>query len=150
MAPTKGITTGQCLCGKVQVEIGVPARWAWHYRTLTQLRDALVRERDERDAALRRPSAEQGFDRSDLASEQAAHEEMLAEMKLEDAELAEVDEALARIRMGTYGRCGVTGEPIPAPRLRAIPWARYSQAVEARFESSTRRFSHTAKAALGN
>ena len=30
MAPTKGITTGQCLCGKVSVEIGVPARWAWH------------------------------------------------------------------------------------------------------------------------
>ena len=26
----KGIATGRCLCGKVQVEIGVPARWAWH------------------------------------------------------------------------------------------------------------------------
>jgi hypothetical protein len=25
-----GIATGRCLCGKVQVEIGVPARWAWH------------------------------------------------------------------------------------------------------------------------
>jgi hypothetical protein len=22
--------TGQCLCGKVQVEIGIPAFWAWH------------------------------------------------------------------------------------------------------------------------
>jgi len=22
--------TGQCLCGKVAIEIGVPARWAWH------------------------------------------------------------------------------------------------------------------------
>ncbi len=22
--------TGQCLCGSVRVEIGVPARWAWH------------------------------------------------------------------------------------------------------------------------
>ena len=21
---------GQCLCGNVEVEIGVPARWAWH------------------------------------------------------------------------------------------------------------------------
>jgi hypothetical protein len=26
----EGIATGGCLCGKVQVEIGVPARWAWH------------------------------------------------------------------------------------------------------------------------
>jgi len=22
--------TGQCLCGAVQIEIEVPARWAWH------------------------------------------------------------------------------------------------------------------------
>ena len=22
--------TGQCLCGAVQIEIGIPARWAWH------------------------------------------------------------------------------------------------------------------------
>ena len=25
-----GIATGQCLCGKVQVEISIPAFWAWH------------------------------------------------------------------------------------------------------------------------
>ena len=25
-----GVATGQCLCGKVQVEISVPAFWAWH------------------------------------------------------------------------------------------------------------------------
>ena len=25
-----GIAAGKCLCGKVQIEIGVPARWAWH------------------------------------------------------------------------------------------------------------------------
>ena len=25
-----GLAIGQCLCGKVQVEIGIPARWAWH------------------------------------------------------------------------------------------------------------------------
>ena len=25
-----GIASGQCLCGKVALEIDVPARWAWH------------------------------------------------------------------------------------------------------------------------
>ena len=25
--------TGQCLCGAVQIEIGFPARWAWHDHT---------------------------------------------------------------------------------------------------------------------
>jgi len=24
------VTKGQCLCGAVQVEIGLPAFWAWH------------------------------------------------------------------------------------------------------------------------
>lgn len=28
--PSAGVATGQCVCGKVQVEIGIPAFWAWH------------------------------------------------------------------------------------------------------------------------
>ena len=28
-----GVVTGQCLCGAVRIEIGVPARWAWHDHT---------------------------------------------------------------------------------------------------------------------
>jgi hypothetical protein len=28
--PPAAISTGQCLCGAVQIEINVPARWAWH------------------------------------------------------------------------------------------------------------------------
>jgi hypothetical protein len=29
-AAAGGIASGQCLCGKVALEIDVPARWAWH------------------------------------------------------------------------------------------------------------------------
>jgi hypothetical protein len=29
-APSAGIASGQCLCGKIAFEIDVPARWAWH------------------------------------------------------------------------------------------------------------------------
>ena len=28
--PPAAMAQGQCLCGKVRFEIGVPARWAWH------------------------------------------------------------------------------------------------------------------------
>lgn len=38
--------------------------------------------------------------------------------------LAEVDAALERIRIGTYGRCEVCGMPIEPARLEAIPWVR--------------------------
>src|SRR6202451_3872301 len=29
-ATAAGISTGQCLCGRVGFEIDTPARWAWH------------------------------------------------------------------------------------------------------------------------
>jgi hypothetical protein len=29
-ATAAGVVTGQCLCGKVVLEIDTPARWAWH------------------------------------------------------------------------------------------------------------------------
>ena len=37
--------------------------------------------------------------------------------------LSEIDDALARIDEGTYGRCAVCGEEIPAERLDAVPYA---------------------------
>jgi DnaK suppressor protein len=39
------------------------------------------------------------------------------------ATVAEIDQALERIDAGTYGCCVSCGEPIPAERLQAVPWA---------------------------
>jgi hypothetical protein len=33
-----GVSIGQCLCGKVQIEIGMPAFWAWHDHSRTSRR----------------------------------------------------------------------------------------------------------------
>ena len=41
-----------------------------------------------------------------------------------EAEIAEIDAALERIRSGNYGVCEKTGEPIPLERLKANPYAR--------------------------
>lgn len=38
--------------------------------------------------------------------------------------LAEVEQALDRLRAGTYGVDEQTDKPIPYERLRAVPWAR--------------------------
>jgi len=40
--------------------------------------------------------------------------------------LREIDEAMERIKDGTYGICLGTGKPINKRRLMAIPWAKYS------------------------
>jgi RNA polymerase-binding transcription factor DksA len=38
--------------------------------------------------------------------------------------IEEIDHALAKFELGTYGLCEVSGKPIPKARLEAIPWAR--------------------------
>lgn len=40
------------------------------------------------------------------------------------AQVEEIDHALAKFELGTYGVCEVSGDPIPEERLEAIPWAR--------------------------
>lgn len=37
--------------------------------------------------------------------------------------LRQIDRALEKIDEGTYGKCDVTGKPIPAKRLEAVPYA---------------------------
>lgn len=40
--------------------------------------------------------------------------------------IKEIDDALVRIKDGTYGMCELTGQPINPERLVELPWARYS------------------------
>ena len=104
----------------------VPKRWAWHYRTLLRAREALRRELDEHARALRVPLEHGGEDLVDAANEKSEVATLLGEIRLEEADLAEVEAALIRLRKGTYGVCELTGRPISAERLRVIPWTRLS------------------------
>ena len=53
--------------------------------------------------------------------------------------LNEIEEAILRIKNGTYGSCEVTGKAIPAARLTAVPFARYSVEGQAEYEKNIRR-----------
>jgi RNA polymerase-binding protein DksA len=59
----------------------------------------------------------------------------LSLVESERKELIEIDRALGRIEQGTYGICEGTGEPIPRPRLEAIPHARYSVEYQRKLEA---------------
>ena len=66
------------------------------------------------------------LDEVDLAS--ATTEQNLT-FKLLDRDrklLGEIEHALDKIRMGEYGYCEGTGEPIPKRRLEVRPWCRHS------------------------
>ena len=73
----------------------------------------------------------------DTVSDKLEHELLLAELRLEENTLAEVDAALTRIDTGVYGTCEVTGKAIPAQRLRALPWTRVVREVAEQREHSS-------------
>lgn len=62
---------------------------------------------------------------ADLGSDNYELEFTLGLIEGERAILKEIDEAIERIRTGTYGQCLATGAPIGKSRLRAKPWAKY-------------------------
>ncbi len=62
---------------------------------------------------------------ADLASENYEQETTLDLIENEDRSLAEVDDALARIEQGTFGRCENCHREISRERLEAVPYARY-------------------------
>ena len=51
-------------------------------------------------------------------------------------EVADIDQALLRIKEGTYGICARCGKPIDERRLEALPTARYDAACKAAIESA--------------
>jgi len=62
---------------------------------------------------------------ADLGTDNYEKEFTLGLIEGERALLREIDEALQRIRDGTYGICAATGKPIGKARLKARPWAKY-------------------------
>jgi DnaK suppressor protein len=62
---------------------------------------------------------------ADIGTDNYEQEFALGLLDSERKLLHEINDALQRIEDGTYGMCEGTGEPIPAARLEASPWARY-------------------------
>jgi len=50
--------------------------------------------------------------------------------------VADIDQALLRIREGSYGICASCGQPINERRLEAVPTARYDAQCQALIESA--------------
>jgi RNA polymerase-binding transcription factor DksA len=46
----------------------------------------------------------------------------------------QIDEALDRIKIGSYGICVMSGDSIPIIRLEAIPWTAYSKEAQEKIE----------------
>lgn len=99
-------------------------------QAILKLKKLLVRRRD----ALRRVLAgdlnslnelrgQSNGDVLDVASDTARDELSCQLAEAESRELGQIDDALNRMRDGSYGRCDGCGKVIPVARLQIVPYA---------------------------
>jgi RNA polymerase-binding transcription factor DksA len=102
----------------------IPRRWTRHYERLGSERDRLL----ARDCSASESYSTKMDELADAGSEETHKNLAFASTVATRETLHEVLDAIRRIECGHYGICEITGEPIEAERLNAIPWARYSRA----------------------
>ena len=104
-------------------------------------RDLLARERARVEASLAGLQRNLQGERAEIetATDPADDAELIEEEQVDDAlaaqlrrELEAIERAEGRLSEGTYGRSVESGEPIPAERLEAIPWAERTAEEEER------------------
>jgi DnaK suppressor protein len=73
---------------------------------------------------------------SDLAMRDVIQELALKLGDRESQAVADIDQALMRMKEGSYGLCVGCGKPIEERRLEAVPTARYDAACQAEIENA--------------
>jgi DnaK suppressor protein len=107
---------------------------------LLQLRDAMVDSMAGVAQGTLRSRAEGseasafGMHQADAGSDAYDRDFALSLLSQEQDALYEIDEALKRIELGTYGKCEMSGKPIPHARLEAIPFARFTVECQSQLE----------------
>ena len=75
---------------------------------------------------------------ADVGTETFEREKDLSILENVEAELADIEHALARLNDGTYGTCEACGKPIDEARLEALPAARLCLEDQAAAERQAR------------
>ena len=75
-----------------------------------------------------------GMHQADAGSDAYEKDFALSLLSQEQDALYEIEQALKRIEVGTYGICEMSGKPIPLSRMEAIPFARHTVECQAQVE----------------
>jgi DnaK suppressor protein len=111
---------------------------------LLQLRDAMVDSMAGVAQGTLRSRAEGseasafGMHQADAGSDAYDRDFALSLLSQEQDALYEIDQALKRIELGTYGKCEMSGKPIPRARLEAIPFARFTVECQSQLEKQSK------------
>lgn len=111
---------------------------------LLQLRDAMVDSmagvaKDNLRARAEGSEASAfGMHQADAGSDAYDRDFALSLLSQEQDALYEIDQALKRIELGTYGVCEMSGKPIMHARLEAIPFARFTVECQSQLEKQNK------------
>jgi RNA polymerase-binding transcription factor DksA len=107
---------------------------------LLQLRDSMldsmmgVAKDNLRTRAEGSEASAFGMHQADAGSDAYDRDFALSLLSQEQDALYEIEEALKRVDLGTYGICEMSGKPIAHPRLEALPFARYTVECQSQIE----------------
>jgi len=137
---SQGITTAAAILGmpiakaKRNGEVKVKPQWAKFYHNLIGLREQLRHQM----SGLAKESAETmpgySLHMADSGTDNFDRDFALSLLSSDQVAVYEIEDALKRIEKNTYGVCELTGKKIPAARLEAIPWARFTVDAQAQLE----------------
>jgi RNA polymerase-binding transcription factor DksA len=111
---------------------------------LLQLRDAMVdsmagvAKDNLRSRAEGSEASAFGMHQADAGSDAYDRDFALSLLSQEQDALYEIDQALKRIELGTYGVCEMSGKPILHARLEAIPFARFTVECQSQLEKQNK------------
>jgi DnaK suppressor protein len=111
---------------------------------LLQLRDAMVdsmagvAQDTLRSRAEGSEASAFGMHQADAGSDAYDRDFALSLLSQEQDALYEIDQALKRIELGSYGICEMSGKQIPRARLEAIPFARFTVECQSQLEKQNK------------
>ncbi|MDB6149826.1 MAG: yocK [Chthoniobacter sp.] len=111
---------------------------------LLQLRDSMldamagVAKDNLRSRAEGSEASAFGMHQADAGSDAYDRDFALSLLSQEQDALYEIEEALKRVELGSYGVCEMSGKPIAHARLEALPFARYTVECQSQLEKQNK------------
>ena len=128
------------------VESEIAKKWRKYYKLLIDLRAHVSDEICLHTADTLKHNARDDSGNSsspaDSGTDSFDRDFALSLVSSEQDALIEIEEAILRIKDGSYGVCEITNKAIPAERLSAVPFTRYSVEGQAEHERNQHRKSN--------
>lgn len=143
-AAGKPLTATQAILGTGRKEQKLDPFTRGQREKLLQLRDAMVdsmagvAKDNLRSRAEGSEASAFGMHQADAGSDAYDRDFALSLLSQEQDALYEIDQALKRIELRTYGICEMSGKPIGHPRLEAIPFARFTVECQSQLEKQNK------------